>query len=219
MAPGPATPIAPSTLDATAGRVRLQPTQLHGAVKTVVPGTLTLQLRAIDRLGIAMFDFAGTGAATTSDADPNNYEVQTGNLSLANLAAGEAANVIGFVTPFGSAPPDFVGATVVDHRDLPSTLGIGWGAAGTTAPFVSMSATGLVIDITNKGIGDRHFILSGMQKLDNPDARVRPDDRADHGPRHVRGLGARPTSSSSSTSRTSRRSSRRGSRPGTRSRR
>ena len=129
-------------------------------------GTLTLQLRAIDRLGIAMFDFAGTGAATASDADPNNYEVQTGNLSLANLSPGEAANVIGFVTPFGSAPPDFVGATVVDHLDLPSTLGIGWGSAGTTAPFVSMSATGLVIDITNKSIGDRHFIQSGMQRLD-----------------------------------------------------
>jgi hypothetical protein len=165
-ATGPSAATTPSTLDATAGRVRLQPTQLRGAVKTVVPGTLTLQLRAIDRLGIAMFDFAGTGAATTSDADPNNYEVQTGNLSLANLAAGEAASVIGFVTPFGSAPPDFVGATVVDHRDLPSTLGIGWGLGGTTAPFVSMDATGLVIDITNKSIGERHFILSGMQKLD-----------------------------------------------------
>jgi hypothetical protein len=166
MAPTPATPIAPATLDATAGRVRLQPTELHGAVKTVVPGTLTLQLRSIDRLGIAMFNFAGTGSATASDADPNNYEVQTGNLSLASLSAGEAAKVIGFVTPFGSAPPDFVGATVVDHLDLPSTLGIGWGATGTTAPFVSMSATGLVIDITNKSIGERHFILSGMQKLD-----------------------------------------------------
>jgi hypothetical protein len=166
MGPTPAASTTPATLDATAGRVRLQPTELHGAVKSVVAGTLTLQLRSIDRLGIAMFNFAGTGNATASDADPNNYEVQTGNLSLANLAAGEAAKVIGFVTPFGSAPPDFVGTTVVDHLDLPSTLGIGWGATGTTAPFVSMSATGLVIDITNKSIGDRHFILSGMQKLD-----------------------------------------------------
>jgi len=163
---GPSVAATPATLDATAGRVRLQPTELHGAVKSVVAGTLTLQLRSIDRLGIAMFNFAGTGGATTSDADPNNYEVQTGNLSLANVSAGEAAKVIGFVSPFGSAPPDFVGATVVDHLDLPSTLGIGWGATGTTAPFVSMSATGLVIDITNASIGDRHFILSGMQKLD-----------------------------------------------------
>jgi hypothetical protein len=166
MGPTPAASTTPATLDATAGRVRLQPTELHGAVKSVVAGMLTLQLRSIDRLGIAMFNFAGTGTATASDADPNNYEVQTGNLSLANLSAGEAAKVIGFVTPFGSAPPDFVGTTVVDHLDLPSTLGIGWGATGTTAPFVSMNPTGLVIDITNKSIGDRHFILSGMQKLD-----------------------------------------------------
>ncbi len=161
-----ATPVTPATLDATAGRVRLQPTELRGAVKTVVPGTLTLQLRSIDRLGIAMFDFSGTGAATTSDADPNNYEVQTGNLSLASLSAGEAAKVIGFVAPFGSAPPDFVGATVVDPADLSATLGIGWGATGTTAPFVSMDATGLAIDVTNKSIGNRHFIQSGMQRLD-----------------------------------------------------
>src|SRR5262249_18154423 len=133
---------------------------------TVVPGTLTLQLRSIDRLGIAMFNFAGTGAATASDADPNNYEVNTGALSLANLSVGEAARGSGFVTPFGSAPPDFVGATVVDPVDVPSALGIGWGAAGTTAPFVSMSATGLVIDITNKSIGERHFIQTGMQRLD-----------------------------------------------------
>ena len=96
-----------------------------------------------------MFDFAGTGTATASDADPNNYEVLTGKLSLANRSAGEAAKVIGFVTPFGSAPPDFVGSTVIDRLDLPAMLGIGWGASGTTAPFVSMNPTGLVIDITN----------------------------------------------------------------------
>jgi hypothetical protein len=162
----PATPIAPATLDATAGRIRLQATELRGAVKTVVAGTLTMQLRSIDRLGIAMFNFAGTGGATASDADPNNYEVQTGTLPLAGLTPGEGAKVIGFVTPFGNAPPDFVGATVVDPVDVPSTLGIGWGAAGTTAPFTSMSATGLVIDISNQGIGNRHFIQTGMQRLD-----------------------------------------------------
>ena len=192
MGPTPAASTTPATLDATAGRVRLQPTELHGAVKSVVAGTLTLQLRSIDRLGIAMFNFAGTGTATASDADPNNYEVQTGNLSLANLSAGEAAKVIGFVTPFGSAPPDFVGTTVVDHLDLPSTLGIGWGATGTTAPFVSMN---------RDGPRDRHHeqehrrsALHPLRDAEagHPDARVGSDDRADDGSRHVRRLGARP---------------------------
>jgi hypothetical protein len=163
---GTASPIAttPATLDATSGRVRLQATELRGSVQTVAPGQLTMQLRSIDRLGIGMFDFTGTGHGT--DADPMSYVIQTGTLSLSNLAAGEFAKVIGFVTPFGSAPPDFDGRTVIDPRDLPSVLGIGWGATGTTAPFLSMSATGLVIDNKNSSIGDRHFIQSGMNRID-----------------------------------------------------
>ena len=156
----PPTPPTPATLDATAGRVRLQATEIRGDVKTVTSGQITMQLRTIDRLGIGMFDFTGTGS------DPTNYQVLTGAMSLSNLSVGEFAKVIGFVTPFGKAPPDFDGRTVIDPRDLPSVLGIGWGASGTTAPFVSMNATGLVIDNKNTSIGDRHFIQSGMNKID-----------------------------------------------------
>ena len=154
------TPTTPATLDATAGRVRLQATEIRGNVKTVTSGQITMQLRTIDRLGIAVFDFTGTGS------DPTNYQVTTGTMSLSNLSVGEFAKVIGFVTPFGKAPPDFSGSTVIDPRDLPSVLGIGWGDTGTTAPFLSMSATGLVIDNKNSSIGDRHFIQSGMNKID-----------------------------------------------------
>jgi len=154
------TPTTPATLDATAGRVRLQATEIRGNVKAVTSGQLTMQLRTIDRLGIAMFDFTGTGS------DPTNYLVSTGTMSLSNLSIGEFAKVIGFVTPFGKAPPDFAGSTVIDPRDLPSVLGIGWGATGTTAPFLSMNAMGLVIDNKNSSIGDRHFIQSGMNKID-----------------------------------------------------
>ena len=153
-------PGAPAALDATSGRVRLAATEIRGAVKTVASGTLTMQLRGIDRLGIDMFDFAGTGS------DPTNYQVSTGTLSLASLTAGDVAQVIGFVKPFGSAPPDFEGQTVIGPRDLPAVLGIGWGLSGTTAPFLSMSSTGLVIDNKNPSIGDRHYILYQMSKID-----------------------------------------------------
>jgi hypothetical protein len=163
MSPKPSTP---STLDATAGRVRLQPTEVRGTVKTVVPGTLampgtlTMQLRSIDRLGVDMFDFTGTGS------DPTSYRVGTGSLSLAGLSPGEATKVIGFVTPFGKAPPDFDGRTVIDHRDLPSVLGINWSASSMTPLFLSMNSTGLVIDNKNSSIGDRHYIQSGMNRID-----------------------------------------------------
>jgi hypothetical protein len=156
----------PPTLDATAGRVRMLVTELHGTVESVVAGQLTMQLRAIDRLGIDMFDFAGTGVTSAQDADPAHYEVGTGALALAQVAPGEAAKVIGFVAPFGSAPPDFEGRTVVDRRELPDVLGIGWGETGTTAPFLSMGPSGLVLDIDNPSIGLRHFLVAGGRKID-----------------------------------------------------
>ena len=156
----------PATLDATTGRIRMLVTELHGTVESVVAGQLTMQLRAIDRLGIDMFDFSGTGVTSTLDADPAHYEIGTGALALAQVVPGEAAKVIGFVAPFGSAPPDFEGRTVIDRRELPDVLGIGWGESGTTAPFLSMGPSGLVLDIHNPSIGLRHFLLTGERKID-----------------------------------------------------
>jgi hypothetical protein len=163
----PATETTPATFDATNGRVRMLPTHLHGAVESVVPGQLDLRLRGIDRLGVDAFDFTGTGVTPAQDADPADYEVATGTLALANVAAGEAVRVLGFVRPFGSAPADFEGRTVVDHRELRALLGLGWGRTGTTAPFSSMGADGLVLDMGNPSIGPRHtLLLAGMQEVD-----------------------------------------------------
>jgi len=160
------TAVSPAKLDATAGRVRLEVTSLSGTVVSAVAGQLNLKLRAIDRLGAEMFDFKGTGSTTASDADPNNYEVATSTLPLAMLGAGEATKVLGFAKPFGTAPPDFEGRTIIDRRDLPTALTIGWGEAGTTAPFSSSNNTGLVLDLRNPSIGDRHSLTVGMRKID-----------------------------------------------------
>ena len=59
-------------------------------------------------------------------------------LSVLGLTPDSPARVFGFVTPFGFAPPDFVGRTVVDLRELRAQLGVGWGVTGTAAPFLSM---------------------------------------------------------------------------------
>lgn len=162
----PATTATPPTLDATSGRVRMLPTHLHGTVNAISPGQLNLTLRGIDRLGIDAFDFSGTGVTPAEDANPADYDVATGTLGLASLVAGEAARVVGFVRPFGEAPPDFEGRTVIDHRGLSAVLGIGWGSAGTTAPFSSMNASGLVLDVANPSIGERHWLFAGMRRLD-----------------------------------------------------
>jgi hypothetical protein len=162
----PATTTTPATFDATNGRVRMLATHLRGTVLSVVPGQLNLNLRAIDRLGVDLFDFSGTGVTPTSDANPADYEVATGTLGLASVTPDQAAKVIGFVRPFGSAPADFEGRTVIDHRFLPAVLGIGWGMTGTSAPFSSMGPTGFVLDLDNPSIGARHHLLVGARIID-----------------------------------------------------
>jgi hypothetical protein len=154
------------TLDATAGRVRLHLTHLSGSVVSANPGALTLDLFSIDGRRPAIFDFSGTGTAPATDADPSNYEISTGTLDLDRLMSGSPARVFGFVTPFGMAPPDFEGRTVVDFLDVPAHLGLGWGLEGTSAPFLSLGAEGLVIDNENANIGARHFIVIGPQLID-----------------------------------------------------
>jgi hypothetical protein len=149
------------TLDATAGRVRMHLTHLLGTVKSTLPGSLTLDLDTIDGRSTSVFDFSGTGS------DEANYEVDTGSLNLNSLDVGSAARVFGFVTPFGTAPPDFEGRTIVDFRDVPAVLSIGYGIAGTNAPFLTIDATtGLVVDNHNSRIGVKHFIAVGPKLID-----------------------------------------------------
>jgi len=147
-------------LDATQGRVRMHLTHLLGTVATAVPGQLTMQLGTIDGREASAFDFAGTGVNPSVDADPDAYEVATGLLPLDTLAAGDPVRVLGFVTAFGVAPPDFTGRTIADYSEVRSVLAIGWGA-GTTAPFLSLGNDGLLLDLANATIGQRHTLRVG----------------------------------------------------------
>ncbi len=169
---GTATPVSTSsmsgdwTLDATAGRVRMRPTPVYGFVKQASTGSLTLQLDSIAGRKVAAFDFTGTGQSTAQDADPANYEVATGTLDLSMFTNGEPIKLIGFPTPFGMAPPDFTARTMVDFPRLPALMTLGWGASGTTAPFSTQEATGLVLDLANANIGRLHVISIGPRVLD-----------------------------------------------------
>ncbi len=153
-------------IDATQGTVAMHLTHLSGVVNSVMTGQTDIELHAIDRRRVEVFDFTGTGASPDSDADPNNYEVATGNLSMASDATGKPVVVYGFPYEFGAAPPDFEGRTIVDYADVRSSLGVGWGVAGATAPFVMMDRTGLVLDNQNPDIDQRHHIKQGPVLID-----------------------------------------------------
>jgi hypothetical protein len=100
------------------------------------------------------------------DADPDNYEIATGNLVLADFAAGKPIVAKGFPNAFGMAPPDFEGRTMIDYSDVRSALGVGWGAAGTIAPFTSVGSDGLLLDNQNMDIDVRRYIKQGPVLID-----------------------------------------------------
>ena len=159
--------LAPQILfDATDGAVRMHVTHVSGIVNTVMQGQTDITLHAIDRRRAQVFDFAGTGASADLDADPANYEIATGNLVLANFAAGKPIVAYGFPSAFGMAPPDFSGRTVIDYSDVRSVLGIAWGTDGTIAPFASTGPDGIVLALDNGAIGVRHHVKQGPLLVD-----------------------------------------------------
>lgn len=158
---------APQVLfDATQGAVRMHLTHLSGIVNTVMPGQTDITLHGIDRRRVEIFDFSGTGASADLDADPENYEVATGNMAMANFAAGKAIVAKGFPSAFGAAPPDFFGRTVIDYTEVRSALGVGWGVDGTAAPFVSIGPDGLTLDNDSTDIDVRHYVKQGPVLID-----------------------------------------------------
>jgi hypothetical protein len=132
----------------------------------IVPGQADITLHAIDRRRVGIFDFTGTGPSEDLDADPDNYEVHTGTLTLSNLSYGKPIVAWGFPTAFGMAPPDFSGRSFIDYSDVRSALGVGWGKEGTIAPFVSSGSDGLVLDNQNDDIDQRHYIKQGPVLID-----------------------------------------------------
>ncbi len=153
-------------MDATEGRVRMRYTRLIGVANSVLPGQLNMELMGIDRRRVALFDFTGTGISPAVDADPADYEVATGSLNLDFVIPQTPVRVTGFVRPFGAAPADFEGRTVIDVAIARAILGVGWGVGGTTAPFLQMDPAGLVIDLDNPDVGVRHHIRIGDVIID-----------------------------------------------------
>jgi len=153
-------------IDATNGAVLMHVTHLSGIVNTILPGQTDIELHAIDRRRVQVFDFTGTGLSPDTDADPANYEVSTGNLLMASDTAGQPVVVYGFPNEFGAAPPDFEGRTIVDYSDVRSAAGVGWGVEGTATPFLMMDSSGLLVDNQNPDIDQRHYIKQGPVLID-----------------------------------------------------
>ena len=85
----------PSTLDATAGRVRMDITRLTGNVVQLDP--LVVNLVELGGLRPGAFDFGGTGTSAATDADPAHYGIDTSTLSLVGVDTNDLVKVRGIV--------------------------------------------------------------------------------------------------------------------------
>ncbi len=129
------------------GSVRLVPTELFGSVVSSATGSATLSLQNINQYPASVYNFAGNGATAPTAA---NFVIDTANAgTLPTLSAADLLWVEGYVSPFGSAPPDFLATAVHDESTMPARMVVTWSGAGSTAPFTSLTAAGFVLNLAD----------------------------------------------------------------------
>lgn len=135
------------------GYVQLAPSSVAGTVLSENAGTVTATLSEINRHPVSWFNFAGTGTSAAVDANPLNYEINSGSLDLTAIAVGDPAEFDGFVQSFGQAPPDFNAETIGNYTASGTRLMVSWRPNGTAAPFISQSTTALVLNLADPNLG------------------------------------------------------------------
>src|SRR6202789_852291 len=148
-----------ATMDASAGRVRLDVSTASGLVSAPGSSSVNLTLSQLGGRAVAPFNFSGSGASASQ------YVVSTGSLSLANSTAGAPVLVTGLTSSFGAASPNFTATTLLDPTTINAEVIIDWGVA-TATPFSTFDSSGIDLDIAAGGIGVRHEIQVGAQVTD-----------------------------------------------------
>jgi hypothetical protein len=172
-----------ASLDATAGRVRVDPTTVSALVTAANNnGVIDVNLGFLGGRSISAFDFVGAGVA------PAQFSVAITALDVTNISVGAPVQFSGFTNAFGAAPPNFTATapavavdpttgilesttanvtetSLPDPTIVPAQLVIDWGS-GTAAPFISFTSSTIDLDVHNANIGTRHKIQVGPQFID-----------------------------------------------------
>ncbi|HEY1890305.1 MAG TPA: DUF4382 domain-containing protein [Steroidobacteraceae bacterium] len=143
--PGSASAGTP-TMDATVGTAFLFPTTGVGLVTATATGAVTVSLQDLGDVDASRLDFAGTGATSQQDATAASYQVSVpSSVSTASAGNGVAVAFTGFVTPFGSAPPDFAASTLINYGETQTLFDARWASPGITAPFSILTGSELLL--------------------------------------------------------------------------
>jgi hypothetical protein len=147
------------SINTSNGIVRMRYSHVSGLVALVSP--LELDLQHINRRAVSRFDFAGTGIDESNNADPDQYQIDSGLLSLNSLGMSEPVRVQGFPTAFGTAPLDFDAKTIIDLSELPTKMYLSYGSAGSTTAMTTLDENGMLLDLTSAS-GRHHLKTAGV---------------------------------------------------------
>jgi Domain of unknown function (DUF4382) len=154
------------TLDATAGTAFLLPTSGLGLLTTTATGSVTVGLQQLGNVDASELNFAGTGATSQQDATASSYQVSVPSSVSTSAANGTAVEFTGFVTPFGSAPPDFAASTLVVYGQTQTLFDARWASPGNTAPFATLNASVLLLSQTTlQAAGTQNVLQVGWLSL------------------------------------------------------
>ncbi|HSN18005.1 MAG TPA: DUF4382 domain-containing protein [Gammaproteobacteria bacterium] len=147
------------------GYVRLAPTEVSGTLVSTSAGQIVLNLDEVNHHRVGWYDFTGTGTTSVDDADPSLYQVATGSLSISSLTVGSPAEVWGFVSPFGSAPPDFNAESVGAYKLSGARIMASWRPNGTATPFSVATSSQLSLDLADPDLGPLEVLRRGSDMV------------------------------------------------------
>jgi hypothetical protein len=161
-----------ASVDASTGQVRLDYTPAWGLISTLTApsgsaaGSAVVDLMALDGLSVSSFTFGGTGTSSATDANAQSYVVSTGTLSQNGLAASAPIQLLGFVTPFGTAPPDFTATSLVNYAAVTDFLDVSWGWSGSTTALTGLTPTSTSLTLSLTNVGWLHDVRIGPEVID-----------------------------------------------------
>jgi hypothetical protein len=154
------------TLDATAGTALLLPTSGLGLVTMSASGSVTVGLQELGGMSASALNFTGTGANSAQDATAAAYQVSVpASVLTSAVSNGTAVGFTGFVTPFGSAPPDFAASTLIDYGDQ-AVFDARWTSPGVMTPFSMLTGSELLVSQATLQASSQHLIRIGWLTLD-----------------------------------------------------
>lgn len=151
------------TLDASAGSAQLLPTAVAGTVSGTSAGQVTLVLQSIDRIAASNFNFAGTGSSAANDATAGAYTVALAS-GLSAPANATPVEYLGFVAPFGAAPPDFNAFTQISFANTAALLQVVWNP-GDASPFTTLDSTEILISPAALQASTFDFLRLGFESI------------------------------------------------------